>query len=100
MADLEKLKQAIRDLHGLDAVHLRSEPVSEVFKGKPAWIGSVEVFEARSGPSRVLCYAWSYDDNGEERFVAVLGKPPIDSARKAVQAFIADQWKKKQEGKT
>jgi hypothetical protein len=40
-------------------------------------------------------YAWSYKaDNGETRYFAVLGVPPISTAIDAVRAYIASQAQK------
>jgi hypothetical protein len=40
-------------------------------------------------------YAWSYKtDDGETRYVAILGVPPINSALNAVQAYIVAEAKK------
>ncbi len=96
MNDLKALKRAIKDLHGLEAVHLRSEKVLETFQGKTVWEGTVEVYQVAGHPKASLCYAWNFPDPvkpKETRYVAVLGVTPIDSPKKAVQAFIGSLQK-------
>jgi hypothetical protein len=92
---LETLRKAIRDLHGCDSIHLMSVPVHETFQGKTAWEGTVQVFLLVDHPKAKEGYAWSYTaDNGETRYVAVLGVPPISTAIDAVRAYIASQAQK------
>jgi hypothetical protein len=57
--DVERLRTAIRDLHGVEATHLRTEPVHETFRGETVWDGVVEVFAVRGHPKAGLAYAWS-----------------------------------------
>lgn len=91
---IERLKQVIFHLHKSDAKHVESVPVHEVFRGKTVWRGVVEVFDLTAHPKAKRCYAWSHRegpyDQGE-RFVAVLGVPPVDSAQNAVKAAIVQQ---------
>ena len=88
--DVPRLQKAIRDLHGLDATHVRSEDVREMFRGKVAWEGTVEVFTVRGHPHATTAYAWSFEnDAGNQEHVAVLGVPPVNSAQDAVRAAIA-----------
>lgn len=90
MSELRKLKKAIRDLHGLEARHLRSEPVKEVFRGETVWDGIVEVFAVEGHPTAEVAYAWSHEtDEGGQRYIAVLGLSPVRSATDAVRAAIA-----------
>ena len=49
MTEREKLRRVIRDLHGVDSSHLRSEPVHETFQGQTVWEGVVEVFALKGG---------------------------------------------------
>ena len=69
MTDRERLGKAIRDLHGVDSSHLRSEPVHETFQGETVWEGVVEV---------------------------LLGVPPINSAQDAVKAAVMAPIEKQQ----
>jgi hypothetical protein len=88
--EVERLRRAIRDLHGLEATHVRSEDVRETFGGTVAWEGTVEVFTVTGHPRATTAYAWSFEnDAGNLEHVAVLGVPPVDSARDAVVAAIA-----------
>jgi hypothetical protein len=90
MNDIERLQKAIRDLHGHEGTHIRSEPVRETFRGKTAWEGVVEVFALKGHPKANLAYAWSHEtDEGGRRYVAVLGIPPVNSAADAVRAAVA-----------
>ena len=88
---------AVEHLHKCSARHLRSAPVKETFRGETAWEGVVEVFEITGHPKATHCYAWSHldgADDSDERFVAVLGVPPVDSPLKAVQVSIVADAKK------
>ena len=45
-------------------------------------------------PSRQVCYTWSDDrSHDDERYFAVLGTPPINSAKEAVRAMILSEFK-------
>jgi hypothetical protein len=89
MTERERLRRAIRNLHGVESTHLRSEPVHETFHGKTVWEGVVEVFALKGHPKAGLAYAWAREtDDGGRRYVAVLGVPPIKSALDAVRASI------------
>lgn len=91
MTGREKLQKAIRDLHGCDATYLRSEPIREEYGGETVWDGEVEIF-AVDHPSASLAYAWAHEtDAGGRRYVAVLGLPPVKSARDAVRAAVVAQ---------
>jgi hypothetical protein len=65
--------------------------VFEVFPGKTVWQGDVEVFDLHGHPKAKRAYAWSHldkPDDSEERFVAVIEIPPVESAVTAVRASI------------
>jgi len=90
MSERERLRKAIRDLHGVDATHLRSEPLHETFQGQTVWEGIVEVFALKGHPKAGLAYAWSHaTDGGGRNYIAVLGVGPIRSASDAVRAVLA-----------
>lgn len=96
VSELPRLRKAIRDLHGVDSAHLRSEPVHETFQGETVWEGVVEVFALKAHPKASLAYAWSHEtDTGGRRYVAVLGVEPIRSAQDAVRAAAAAEVRKK-----
>ena len=94
MTEIERLQKAILDLRA--TVHVASIPVHETFQGKTAWEGIVEVFMlANYAKGLNRAYARSYKtDDGETRYVAILGVPPINSALNAVQAYIVAEAKK------
>jgi hypothetical protein len=90
VTEQQRLQKAIRELHGVEATHLRSEPVREVFRGQTVWEGTVEVFKVEGHPTAELAFAWSYEtDDGKRRTLAVLGIPPVHNARDAVRVAIA-----------
>ncbi len=96
--EAERLRAIIRDLHSVDAVFVRSEPVREAFEGEPVWDGTVQVFEVKDHPSVKHAYAWSYEtDEGGRGYVAVLGAGPIKSALDAVRAFVVADLKRRKE---
>jgi hypothetical protein len=58
------------------------------------WNGVVEVFSLAGHPSADTCFAWSYQqDDGRERYFAVLKMPPVVSAETAVRAAIVSEFK-------
>jgi len=62
------------------------------------WQGEVEVFDLHGHPKAKRAYAWSHLDGAKgenERFVAVLEIPPVDSAQRAVQVQIVKDVKAK-----
>lgn len=87
--EIPRLVRAIRDLHGVDGTHLRSEPIKETFQGETVWEGVVEVFAIKGHPHASLAYAWGFEnDDGHRAYTAVLGEAPINSARDAVRAAV------------
>jgi hypothetical protein len=97
MTEVEKLAKAIRDLHGVEATHVRSEPIRETFCGETVWDGIVGVFSIRGHPDTTIAYAWSHEaDDGGRRYVAVLGVPPVNSAVDAVRAAVVAEIKRRQ----
>jgi hypothetical protein len=88
-AGIPALAEAIRQLHGVEARHVKTSHVHQKRKGETAWSGYVEVFDLVGHPTATKAYAWSEaTEGGERRFFAVLHVGPIDSATKAVQASI------------
>ena len=95
---IKRLRKAIWRLHGCDADHIETIPVTEIFEGKTVWQGDVEVFRLRGHPRASRCYAWAHKSGKQdkrERFVAVLELPPIMSPQSAVQAAIVAEYKEK-----
>ena len=92
----------ISQLHKCDSRHLESVPVHEVYEGKTIWHGVVEVFEAIKHAKASRCYAWSHPEgpgDAGERFVEVLGLPPVDSPQAAVKVAIASEVRSKKTGR-
>ncbi len=95
MEDIKPLQEAIRNLHGCGSRWLRSEPIHETFRGATVWQGQVEVFQLYGHTEARRCYAWSYvtdEKTGRQKFHAVLGVTPVNSAVDAVRAVIAADW--------
>jgi hypothetical protein len=94
MSDTDALRGAIRHLHGCGSTHVESVPVHESFEGHTVWDGTVEVFALAGHPIATRCYAWTYkQDDGSDRFLAVLHSPPVDSPLAAVRAMIVADHK-------
>lgn len=93
------LQNAIQKLHGVKSEHTETVSVTERFQGQTVWNGEVEVFQLPEHSTAEKIYAWGYtesDDEPEVKAVTVLSLPPITSPEKAVQAFIASQYRKEQ----
>lgn len=54
MNDVARLQRAIKELHGVDSTHLRSEPVLETFRGETVWDGDVDVFALEGHPEATI----------------------------------------------
>ncbi len=90
MKHIEDLKRVIRELHGAEATHRDSVPVTETWNGQTIWQGIVEVFHLHGHPETDTVYAWSHDtDDGPQRHVTVLHVHPTTSPLAAVRAAIA-----------
>ena len=93
---IEELRDVIHRLHGVDARHVESGPVKEMFQGKTVWEGIVEVFELVGHPKAPKVYAWSHetdDPKKPKRHVTVLHIAPILSAEAAVRAAIVQEFR-------
>ena len=82
------LQDAFKKLHGCEARYVETVPVVERSKTKTIWEGEVEVFDLIGHPTARRGYAWAYNKEKGSETIAVLGLPPIFSARTAVQAAI------------
>lgn len=89
---IARLQLTIEHLHKCGAVHRETVPVHEVFQGKTAWKGDVEVFDLTGHSKAKRCYGWSYGE--PEEFITILELPPVDSPYAAVKVGIAYQIKK------
>lgn len=95
---IDRLRTAIRDLHGCESAHVGTTPVKETFQGKTIWEGDVETFYLIGHPKAVRCYAWAHasgKDDKSTRYVAVLAVPPVKSPLDAVKASIVAESRKK-----
>jgi hypothetical protein len=94
MTHIEGLRDVIKRLHGVEAVHIESVPVKETFQGKTVWEGVVEVFDLIGHPSATRIYAWAHEtDDKLLRHVTVLHSHPITSPLLAVRAAIVEEFK-------
>jgi hypothetical protein len=94
-APVPELQEAIRHMHGCESSFVEAVPVTELFEGRPAWQGVVNVFDLLGHPTASRAYAWSYmSDEGRRRFVAVLHAGPVTSPQTAVTAAIVASIKK------
>lgn len=89
-AGIDALRDAIKNMHGVESTWIESAPVVEKFNGKIVWAGEVQVFELSGHPKAKRCYAWSHATEGRRRrFIAVLGVSPVNGPVDAVRAAIA-----------
>lgn len=94
MTYIEDLINVIRRLHGAEATHIESVPVKEVFQGRTAWEGIVEVFDLAGHATAHRVYAWAHEtDNPQKpiKHVTVLHLHPVKSAQDAVRAVILQE---------
>lgn len=95
-AEIAELQGAILKLHGVQAAHVESVPVREMFQGQVVWDGTVEVFDLTGHATASRAYAWSHEaDSGGRRFVAVLHAPPVDTPLKAVRAALVAEHRQR-----
>lgn len=93
---IDELREVVRRLHGVEATHIESVPIKEMFEGRTVWEGIVEVFELHGHPKAPKVYAWAHDTghpNKPRRHVTVLHIHPITSAREAVRAAIVQEFR-------
>lgn len=98
---IARLQVAVSQLHNCGAIWRETVPVHEVFRGQTVWQGEVEVFDLTNHPKAKRAYAWSHldkPDDRDERFVAVLELPPVESAITAVRASIVADAKRRKKG--
>jgi hypothetical protein len=97
----QRLKDAILLLHGCEAEYAgRDDAIVDFVDDDLYWSGYVEIFRLIGHPQAKRCYAWSQftgvtDD--DERYIAILELPPVDSPHTAVQAAITAELKSAQE---
>lgn len=88
-------QRAILSVHGCQSRHVATKRVREVFNKLVAWEGDVEVYELSGHPKAKRCYAWTVEEHGKMKTVAVLEIPPVDSAETAVKIAIAAKTREK-----
>jgi hypothetical protein len=96
MTYIDELRTVIRRLHGVESTHVESVTIKETFQGKTVWEGVVEVFDLIGHPTATRLYAWAHatdDPEHHRRHVTVLHSHPIQSARDAVRAAIAQEFR-------
>ena len=96
MTYLEELQDEIRRVHGVEATHVESVPVTEIFEGRTVWEGVVEVFDLIDHPTAMRAYAWSRDTDdpaNPKRLVTVLHLHPIKSAQDAVKVAMIQEFR-------
>lgn len=86
-----EIREAIETMHKCRAKYIESVDVVETFEGKTVWDGVVEVFDIKGHPKASRCYAWTFKEDGEQRYVAVLELPPVDSPQSSVKVAIASK---------
>lgn len=95
---IAEIAAAIQASHGCKATHQSTVAVREMFRGKVAWEGEVEVFTVTGHAKAKRCYAWGYPNEkrgGKYDFVTVLEIPPVTSPETAVKAAIHSEAKSK-----
>ena len=91
MDEITRIRQAIRQLHGAESVHLGTHPVHERFDNQTVWEGDVHEFDL-VGHCCARAYAWPYaTDAGAERVVVVLAEGLVTGPLEAVRASIVAQ---------
>jgi hypothetical protein len=96
MTYIQELRDTIHGLHGGEASHLESVPVTEMFKGRTVWDGVVEVFRLEGHPRTDRVYAWRHETSDPDkpwRHVTVLHIPPVVSPQTAVKAAIVQAFR-------
>ena len=91
---VECIRQAVEAMHKCRATYQCSFPVTEMFETTKVWGGFVDSFALSGHPQAKRCYAWSYVDDDQPQYVAVLELPPVNSAKSAVTAAIASGQQK------
>jgi len=89
--EITELKDAIRATHGCESLHVESVPVKEVLEDQTTWEGTVEIFDLVGHPEAKRAYAWRHRNGDENKTMAVLEIPPVDSPESAVKVAIASK---------
>src|SRR6266480_3288313 len=93
---IEGLRDVIRHLHGAEATHVESVPVTEKFHGKTIWDGVVEVFDLKGHPQTNSLHPGGHETvhpKGQRQLVTVLHPHPATSPHTAVRAAIIQEFR-------
>jgi hypothetical protein len=93
---LSQVQIEVSRMHNCGAVHVTTIPVRETIQGATVWQGEVEVFDLHKHPRATRAYAWTHQDDEDEkraRIVAVLEIPPVESAETAVRIHFVKHLK-------
>lgn len=96
---IDELRDVIRKLHGTEAAHVETVPVTETFEGQTVWEGDVEVFDLADHPQAKQVYAWSHETGDPEsprQHITVLQIPPAITPQRAVQVAIAGMFREQE----
>jgi hypothetical protein len=96
---IDELKEVIRKLHGSEATHVETVPITESHEGQTVWQGEAEVFDLHDHPKASRIYAWTHETDDADvprRTVTVLHVPPVTSPRKAVQVSIVQAFREQE----
>lgn len=100
MTEIKRLKNIVQLIHGFEAEHVSTIPVTARSQGEAVWEGNVELFNLIGHPNAEGCYAWSFiDESNSEKISAVLNVHPVTSAAKAVRADILARAKSASAGR-
>jgi hypothetical protein len=89
LKDAHAIQDAILALHGCESKHVASVPVRETFHGQKVWEGNVEVFDLIGHAKAKRAYGRMFEEDGKQRYIAVLEIPPVTSPESAVKISIA-----------
>jgi hypothetical protein len=94
-----ELRQAVEHQHDCEARLAQFVPVRERHGEATVWEGVVHVFDLTGHAKATRAYAWSSPIEGSDkrRFFAVLHLPPVTSPVEAVQAAIAQEYRRRRE---
>ena len=92
----EKYVQVLRELvqkrYGCPTRYAQTVAVKEEVNGQTVWAGNIEIFDLAGHAQARQCFAWGQKDaEGRMQYVTSLKVPPVDTARHAVQAYLASQ---------
>jgi hypothetical protein len=89
------LRNRVLEVSGGVATWVASEPVRELWEGRVAWEGAVEVFDVVNGAAP-RAFAWErVEEDGRRSQVVVLQRPPVVTARDAVRASVVAEYQQR-----